>query len=119
MTKQRRYSVPSSVRRLSLLLLTLALLFPPRTVFADPLLLVRIAGGMDQTKLPGINDENPSAIAKMDEKGDIVFNCLNLSLPLAHSPFKNAPGIRKVMKHVRLQIDPNGIGAVMKLAFLF
>ncbi len=130
MTNRQKFSAPSLIRRLSLLIPTLALLFLHGTVFADSLLPVRIADKIDQVKFSEIknenlsavaqkNDEDLSAVAKMDEKGDIVLTCLNLSLPLAHSPFKNNPGMQKLMQHMRLQVDPNGLGVMIKLAFQF
>ncbi len=130
MANRQKFSTPSLVRRLSLLVPTLALLFLHCTVFADSLVPLRITDGIDQAKFSEIKDEkltavaknkddDLSAVAKMDEKGDIVFTCLNLSLPLAHNPFKNKPGVQKLMRHMRLQVNPNGLGVMINLAFLF
>ncbi len=130
MTNKQEFSAPSLARRLSSVVPMLALLFLHCTVFADSLLPVRIADKIDQVKFSEIKNENLSTVApkededlspvaKMDEKGDFVISCLNRSLPLAHNPFKNNPGMQKLMQHVRLEINPCFIGAVVKLTYLF
>jgi hypothetical protein len=119
MKPRQRFSISSLVKRLSFFVIFLALLIIPCSVFADSLLLVRIIDSIDLAKLSEIKDLDLSAVVRMDAKGNIVVSCLNLSLPLAHNPFKDNPGMQKFMQRTRLQVDPDAKGVMVKLAFLF
>ena len=119
MKPRQRLSVSSLVKKLSLPIITLALLIIPCSVFADSLVLVRIIDSIDLAKLSEIKDLDLSAVVRMDAKGDLVVSCLNLSVPLAHNPFKNNPGMQKFMQRTRLEVDPDAKGVMVKLAFLF
>ncbi len=116
--RQRSY-LSSLTRKLSLFILTLTLLLIPCSVFADSLVLVRIIDSIDLAKLSQIKDLDLSAVVRMDAKGDLIVSCLNLSLPLAHRPFSNNPGLEKFVQRTRLQVDPDAKGVMVKLAFLF
>jgi len=113
------YKTSSIVKRLSLFLVTLTLLLLPCNVFAESLLFVRIVDELDLAKLSALKDVKLSAVVKMDNKGDIVLRCLNLSIPVAHNAFSDNPGMQKFMQRTRLQIDPKGKGVMVKLAFAF
>jgi hypothetical protein len=119
MTARQRYSTSSFIKRLSLFVVTLTILLLPCNVFADSFLLVRIVDELDLAKLSALKDVKLSAVFKMDEKGDLVVHCLNLSLPLAHSPFSDNPGMQKLLQRTRLQVNPKGRGVMVKLAFAF
>jgi hypothetical protein len=113
------HKTSSIVKRLSLFLVTLTLLLLPCNVFAESLLFVRVVDELDLTKLSVLKDVKLSAVVKMDNKGDIVLRCLNLSIPVAHNAFSDNPGMQKVMQRTRLQVDPKGKGVMVKLAFAF
>jgi len=119
MTTRQRYSTSSIVKRLSLLVVTLALLLLPCNVFADTTLLMRIVDELDLAKLATLKDVDLSAVVNLDEKGDIVVRCLNLSLPVAHNPFNDNTGMLKMMQRTSLQVDSKGKGVMVKLAFAF
>jgi hypothetical protein len=118
MTTRQRYSTSSILKRLSLFVVTLTLLLPCN-VFADSFLLVRIVDELDLAKLATLKDVKLSAVVKMDGKGDLVVSCLNLSLPVAHNPFNDIPGMQKLLQRTRLQVDPKGRGVMVKIAFAF
>jgi hypothetical protein len=81
--------------------------------------LLRIVDELDLAKLQKLKNVKLSAVVNLDEKGDIVVRCLNLSLPVARNPFNNNPGMLKFMQHTRLQVDSKGKGVMVKLAFAF
>jgi hypothetical protein len=120
MTTRQRYSTSSLLKRFSILVVTLTLLLLPCNVFADDTtLLMRIVDELDMAKLATLKDVKLSAVVNLDEKGDIVVSCLNLSLPVAHNPFNDNAGMRKLMQRTRLQVDSKGKGVMVKLAFAF
>jgi len=119
MRARQRYSASSIGKRLSFFAVTLTLLLPISNAFADSFLLVRIVDGLDPVRLSALKDATLSAVVEKDKKGDIVVRCLNFSLPLARDPFNDNPGMQKLMKRTRLQVDPKGGGVVVKLAFAF
>ena len=120
MTTRQRYSTSSIVKLFSFLVVTLTLLLLPCNVFADDTtLLMRIVDELDLAKLATLKDVKLSAVVNMDEKGDIVVRCLNLSLPVAHNPFNENPRMLKMMQRTRLQVDSRGKGVMVKLAFAF
>lgn len=119
MTTRQRYSTSSILKRLSLFVVTLTLLLLPCNVFADSFLLVRIVDELDLAKLAALKNVKLSAVVKMDGKGDLVVNCLNLSLPVAHNPFNDNPGMQKLLQRTRLQVEPKGRGVMVKIAFVF
>ncbi len=114
---QRRL-VSSLAKRLSSPII-LALLIFSSNAFADPLLLVRIVDSIDLAGLSEIKNLRLNAVVKLDEKGDMVVSCLNHSLPVAHRPFDHNPGMLKIVKNARLEVDPKEKGVMVKLAFLF
>ena len=95
------------------------LLLIPSHVYADSFALVRIVDELDLAKLSALKDANLSAVVKLDEKGDIMLHCLNLSIPVARNPFNDNPAMQKFMQRTHLQIDPKGKGLVVKLALAF
>lgn len=61
-----------------------------------------------------------SANLKMDKNGDMVLQCLNLfSIPVAHTPFADNPGIQKLAQRTRLKVEPKGRVVFLKVTFLF
>ena len=119
MTTRQRHSTSSILKRLSLFFVTLTLLLLPCNVFADSFLLVRIVDELDLAKLATLKDLKLSAVVKMDENGDLIVNCLNLSLPVVRNLFNDNPGMHKFMQRTHLQVDPKGKGVMVKLAFAF
>lgn len=56
----------------------------------------------------------------MDKKGDMVVQCLNqFSIPVAHAPFGDNPGIQTLAQRTRLQIEQKGRGVYAKLVIMF
>jgi hypothetical protein len=50
----------------------------------------------------------------------MVLQCLNLfSIPVAHTPFADNPGIQKMAQRTRLKVEPKGRGVFLKVTFLF
>jgi hypothetical protein len=99
------------------LILILTLLLVPFTVLADPLVFVRTAYEPDNAN---IMKAKLSATLKMDKKGDMVVQCLNLfSIPVARAPFVDNPNIHKLAQRTRLQVEQKGRGVFIKLAILF
>ena len=120
MTTRQRYSTSSIVKRFSLLVASLTLLLLPCNVFAEETtLLMRIVDELDLAKLATLKDVKLSAVVNLDDKGDLVVHCLNLSIPVARNPFNDNPGMLKMMQHARLQVDSKGKGVMVKLAFAF
>lgn len=119
MTTRQRSSKSSIVKRFSLFAATLILLLLPSNVFAESLLLVHIVDQLDMAKLEKLRDVKLSAVVNLNKQGDIVINCLNLSLPVARNPFDHNPGMQKLMQRTSLQVDPKGKGVMVKLAFAF
>jgi hypothetical protein len=99
------------------LFLISTILLAPFTVIADPLVFVRIADEADKLKLRKVK---LSATLKTDKNGDMVVQCLNLfSIPVAHAPFCDKPGIQKLVERTRLQVEQKGRGVFVKLTFMF
>ncbi len=120
MKAPQRHSGSIIVKHFSFLLVVLALLILPCKVFADSQLLLRIVDSIDIVKLSEeLKDLKLSPVFRLDEKGNLIVNCLNCSLPLAYHPFEDSPGVRKMLQNARLQIDPKKNGVMVKLAFLF
>jgi hypothetical protein len=114
--KGQKSQKKSFVRCFSLFLIT-ALLLVPFTVVADPLVFVRTVYEPDNVNIKKVK---LSATLKMDKKGDMVIQCLNLfSIPVAHAPFADNPGIHKLAQRTRLQVEQKGRGVFIKLAILF
>ena len=116
---RQKHSLSSFARHFSLLVLTLTLLLLPCQVFADSFLFVRLVDGLDLNKMSAFKDIKLSAEVKMDGNGDIMLDCLNLSIPVAHHPLSDNPVMQKLMQRTRLKVDPRGKGVVVKLAFAF
>jgi hypothetical protein len=114
---KRQNSQKYSFKRCFYLILISVLLQVPFTVFADPLVFVRTAHEPDNSN---ILKAKLSATLKMDNKGDMVVQCLNLfSIPVARAPFADNTGIHKLVQRTRLQVEQKGRGVLVKLAISF
>jgi hypothetical protein len=102
------------------LVLIYSFLLVPFTVLADPIVLVRTADVPDMVNTSVVKKVKLSATLKMEKNGAMVIQCLNLfSIPVARAPFNDNPGIRKLTQRTRLQVEPNGRGVIVKMAFQF
>jgi hypothetical protein len=115
-TEQQKSQKFSFIRCFSLFLI-LSLLLVPFTALADPLVFVRTAYEPDDVNISKVK---LSATLQLDNKGDMVVQCLNLfSKPVARAPFAGNPDIQKLAQRTRLQLEQKGRGVFVKLAILF
>jgi len=97
-----------------------AFLLLPCTLFAEPLVLVRIIDEIDANKLSEIQNLKLSASLKTDKKGDLVIRCLNLfTIPVAQNPFDGSPGLQKLAQRTQLKFNQRGRAVFVKLAVAF
>ena len=119
MIKQQRTQKNYFIRCLSLFLIS-TFLSVPIAVVADPLVLARTGVEMDTLYIFVAQKPKLSATLKIDNNGDMVFQCLNVfSIPVARTPFGDNSGIQKLAQRTRLQMEPKGKGVFIKLTFLF
>lgn len=119
MTTQRRHSGFSFVKRLSLFTVTAAILLLACNAYAGSFPLMRNVDEPELAKLAALKNPRLSAVVQLDEKGDLVVRCLNLSLPLARNPFNDNIGMQNIIQHTHLQVDPRGKGVMVKLEISF
>ena len=106
-------------RCLSLVLISTHLLVP-FTVLADNLVLLRAADETDTLYISVVQKPKLAATLKMEKNGDMVLQCVNLfSIPVAHAPFSDKPGIQKLAQRTRLRVEQKGRRVFVKLAFMF
>jgi len=98
------------------LLLIVALLLLPANASADPSLFLSIVEELDSLDLKALKDLKLSAKLKADKKGKMVFQCLNLSVPVADNPFER---MGNWLKLTQIEVKAVKKGVVANVSFSF
>ena len=115
MTILRKNPVFFYLRR-GCLLLIVALLLLPTKASADPSLFLSIVEELEAMDLKALKDLKLSAKLKTDKKGKMVFQCLNLSVPVADNPFER---MGNWLKLTQIEVKAVKKGVVANVSFSF
>jgi hypothetical protein len=100
------------------LLLIVALLLLPSNASADPSLFLSIVEELEtlNLNLKSLKDLKLSAKLKTDKKGKMVFQCLNLSVPVSSNPFER---MGNWLKLSQIEVKAVKKGVVANVSFSF
>jgi len=102
--------------RLGCMLLIAALLLLPTNASAEPSLFLSIVEELESLDLKALKDLKLSAKLKADKTGKMVFQCLNVSVPVADNPFEK---MGKWVRFSQFEVKAVKKGVVARVAFSF
>jgi len=115
MTARQKNPVFFYLRKGCLLLIAALFLFPANAS-ADPSLFLSIMEELEALDLKALKDLKLSAKLKADKKGKLVFQCLNLSGPVADNPFER---MGTWIKLSQIEVKAVKKGVIAKVTFSF
>jgi hypothetical protein len=60
-----------------------------------------------------------SADFTMDQNGNVVMRCLNMSFTVAHGALEETPALREMIQRLNVQLTPDHAGIKVKVGFAF
>jgi hypothetical protein len=98
------------------LLLIVALLLLPANASAEPSIFLSIVEELELLDLKALKDLKLSMKLRADNKGNMVFQCLNFSRPVCDNPFEK---MGKWIRFSQFEVKAVKGGAVARVAFSF